>query len=117
MDPQRKEWFLHIAFRVSIVVKGIDGVIEIIGGLLLLIATPGQIYHLAQVIMRGELTEDPHDVFANFLLAHLAGLSAGTTLFAALVLRAERTAMEPMMARISFTGRVVSKDWWVHSRW
>jgi uncharacterized membrane protein len=66
------------AFRISLWGKFIDGVLETIGGILLLIITPQQISHLAQWLTQGELSENPHDFIANHILRtahHLTGAS------------------------------------------
>ena len=66
------------AFRISLYLKGLDGLLETVGGILLLIVTPGQINHLARWLTQGELSEDPHDFIASHILKtahHLTGAS------------------------------------------
>ena len=66
------------AFRISLYLKGLDGLLETAGGILLLIVTPEQINHLARWLTQGELSEDPHDFIANHILKtahHLTGAS------------------------------------------
>ena len=66
------------AFRISLYLKGLDGLLETAGGILLLIITPDQINHLARWLTQGELSEDPHDFIANHILKtahHLTGAS------------------------------------------
>jgi len=77
---------LDRVFRVSLMVKAIDGVLEIAGGLLLLVISPDRLDALARSLTQHELSEDPHDVFATHLLRVTSGLTHGTTLFAGIYL-------------------------------
>jgi uncharacterized membrane protein len=70
-------------FEIGIILKGLDGVVELVGGLLLLFVTPGDIYHLVAVLTQGELSEDPDDVVARYLLHTANGLSGNAVIFAA----------------------------------
>jgi uncharacterized membrane protein len=62
---------LHDTFRVGIVLKGIDGLLETIGGLLVWLVRPSTAVRIVRVLFRHELAEDPHD----FLATHLLGAS------------------------------------------
>ena len=66
--------------------KGIDGVLEIIGGILLIFISPDQIHHMVKILTQHELSEDPHDLIASFLLSSTQHLSQGLTTFASLYL-------------------------------
>ena len=84
----KRNWdaITHRAFQIGIVLKGIDGLLEITAGTALLLTTRPAILHAVNVLTRDELTEDPHDYFAN-LLVHLAKhLSLRTQHFAAFYL-------------------------------
>lgn len=74
---------LDLVFLVGVVGKGIDGLLELIGGVLLLVTTPAQLQHLARLLTAGELREDPDDAIARALLHSLAHLDTGTTTFLA----------------------------------
>jgi uncharacterized membrane protein len=66
------------AFRISLYLKGLDGLLETAGGILLLIVSTQQINHLARWLTEGELSEDPNDFIANRVLKtahHLTGAS------------------------------------------
>lgn len=66
------------AFRISLYLKGLDGLLETLGGILLLIVNPDQINHFARWLTEGELSQDPHDFIANHILKtahHLSGSS------------------------------------------
>lgn len=66
--------------------KAADGVLEIIGGTVLLIVTPSTIDRIARQLTAHELSQDPHDRIAQFILHTTGHLSSGATLFAAVYL-------------------------------
>ena len=59
---------LHRFFELGILIKGIDGGLELVGGLLLLFLAPATISGILFFLVRGELKEDPTDLIANLLL-------------------------------------------------
>lgn len=66
------------AFRISLYLKGLDGLLETLGGILLIVIKPSQIDHLARWLTQGELSQDPHDFVATHILKtthHLTGAS------------------------------------------
>lgn len=71
------------AFRISLVLKGLDGLLETIGGILLLVIRPDQIDHLARWLTQGELSQDPHDYIANHILNTAHSLSGASLAFGA----------------------------------
>lgn len=86
MEARRRGRFLHALFRVGVIAKGIDGVLEIVGGILLLFVSPAQLLPIARFLTQHELAEDPHDLIANYLLRSIQHLSAGAKLFGAIYL-------------------------------
>ena len=77
---------LDRVFEIGIIAKGLNGAAELVGGLLLLFATPGKIHHLAVVLTQGELSEDPHDFIARHILHTANGLTGSAVLFGAVYL-------------------------------
>jgi uncharacterized membrane protein len=73
-------------FEVGIILKGLDGVLETIGGLLLLAVTPATINTVVSSVTQHELSEDPHDVIASHLLGYAHGLTGRAVTFAAVYL-------------------------------
>src|SRR6266849_1764326 len=73
----------HGAFEVGVGLKGLDGVLEIIGGLLLLAISPTHLSTLVRQLTQHELSEDPHDFVAGHLLTLSMGLRASEQLFGA----------------------------------
>ncbi|HET7528982.1 MAG TPA: DUF2127 domain-containing protein [Candidatus Saccharimonadales bacterium] len=76
------------AFRISIYLKGLDGLLEIAGGVLLLIISPSQINHLARWLTHGELSEDPKDFVATHILKTAHHLTGAALTFGAVYLLA-----------------------------
>jgi uncharacterized membrane protein len=83
--PTRHRDALDTAFNVTLVLKGLDGVLELVGGILLLIITPDAINRLAERLTQHELSEDPNDFIAHHLL-HLTSNLHKTQFFGALYL-------------------------------
>jgi uncharacterized membrane protein len=80
-----RSWFDRV-FEVAIVAKGLNGVVELVGGLLLLAVTPDRIHRLVAALTQGELSEDPHDVVARYLLHTSQGLTGSAVTFGAVYL-------------------------------
>jgi uncharacterized membrane protein len=74
------------AFRISLYLKGLNGVLEIIGGLLFIIITPEQINHFARWLTEGELSEDPNDFIATHILKTAHDLTGAGLVFGAVYL-------------------------------
>lgn len=71
------------AFRISLYLKGLDGLMETLGGLFLLIVRPEQINHFAAWLTHGELSQDPRDFIANHILRTAHNLSGSALAFGA----------------------------------
>ncbi|MDP2479839.1 MAG: DUF2127 domain-containing protein [Candidatus Palauibacterales bacterium] len=74
---------LHRLFRMGMWLKGMDGLVEVAGGLVLAVASQHRIATLVHHLVRGELSEDPGDLVANALLGLARHLSVGTRTFVA----------------------------------
>lgn len=59
---------IHTSFTVGLIMKGIDGLFEIIGGVLLLFLNPDRMNSIIQFLTQHELSEDPKDAVANALI-------------------------------------------------
>jgi len=75
-------------FEVGILIKAAHGLIEIVGGMLLLFVTPDHIRRIAIWLTQGELSQDPHDFIATHILHSAQGVTHGVLLFAAIYLLA-----------------------------
>ncbi|MEO6056869.1 MAG: DUF2127 domain-containing protein [Gemmatimonadales bacterium] len=79
----RRARIVHVLFDISVIGKGIDGVLEIVGGALLLGVSPAKVHSVVRALTQHELSEDPHDQVATWLLNSTSHLSADTKGFAA----------------------------------
>ena len=98
-------WFrprdlLDRTFEVGILLKGLDGVLEVIGGLLLLVVSPVTIDHLVTSLTQHELSEDPHDFLATHLLKTAHGLTGSAVLFGAIYLLAHGVVKVVLVAAL-----------------
>jgi uncharacterized membrane protein len=85
-EKEHKPDLTDRAFRVGLIFKGLDGLLECIGGIFLLLVKPEQINNWAQNITQGELSTDPHDFIANHILKTAHDLTGASLLFGALYL-------------------------------
>jgi uncharacterized membrane protein len=76
----------HEIFEISVAIKGIDGLLEIIGSLFLFLISPEKINSIIIHLIQHELVEDPKDIIATHLLNTMHHFSASTKLFQALYL-------------------------------
>lgn len=70
-------------YEAGIIIKGIDGSLELIGGLLVLLVPRNVIEHLTNVLTHNELANDPHDFLANHIAHAGHQLATGSHWFAA----------------------------------
>src|SRR5436853_3825475 len=78
----RRQALAHIAFEIGIFFKGLDGVLEIVGGLLLFFVKPETISRVVIALTQHELGEDPTDVPASYPVRGANSFSAGSQLLA-----------------------------------
>jgi uncharacterized membrane protein len=86
MNRARKAAILHKAFDVGVVLKGIDGVLEVIGGILFVFVNPSGLGEVVRFLTADELSEDPRDLVANFLMRAVHHLSRSTEFFGSVYL-------------------------------
>ena len=84
-SPQPSDDVLDKTFHVALVLKGLDGLLELLGGLFLVIVSPDALNRWAHDITQHELAENPHNFFANHLL-HITQNLHHTQLLGALYL-------------------------------
>ena len=81
-----RERKIHLAFEISLLLKGLFALGEIIGGIAALFVSREFLLRSVSVLTEEELAEDPHDFIANYLLHSAQSLTIGTQLFVALYL-------------------------------
>lgn len=73
-----KTWrrsLLDQTFHAGILLKGLDGALEVLGGVLLWFLKPGGLNHVARFLLQHDLSHDRHDWIAQHLL-HVAAKTA-----------------------------------------
>lgn len=81
MSWYRPSSSLDKIFEGGIILKGLSGLSELIGGLLLLFISPQVMHNFIVFITQRELIEDPHDKIANLLLAVTQHFGQGSRQF------------------------------------
>src|SRR6266545_1206011 len=81
-------WFrpndlLDRTFEVGIILKGLDGALEGLGGLLLLLVSPAAINRVKTNLTKNERWEDPNELIATHLLKTAHGLTGSAVHFGA----------------------------------
>ena len=76
-----KEENLRKIFDVGVVLKGIDGFLELLGAFFLFLITPEQLSNLIVILTQNELSEDPKDFIATHLVRAFEHYSLSTKLF------------------------------------
>ncbi len=104
--------FLDRFFVVSVSLKGLDGVLELLGGALLLFVTPARIVDWVRVLTQHELAEDSHDLLANALVHAAGSLNAAGALFAAVYLLAHGAVKVVLVAAV-LRNRVWAYPWMI----
>src|SRR5258706_432885 len=77
---------LHLAFEISLVLKGIFALLEIAGGLLAYLITQQFLLRIVLPITQEEITEDPNDLIAGLLLQAARDFSVSSQQFTAFYL-------------------------------
>lgn len=82
---RRRDW-REALFLLSVWLKGLDGVLELLGGAALMTVSPAFILYTVRYLTQDELIEDPRDLVANALLRIASRLSFASDHFIALYL-------------------------------
>jgi uncharacterized membrane protein len=77
---------MHRLFALSILIKAVDGVLEMIGGSLFMFVSPKALNSLVILFTAHELSEDPDDWFAITLRHAVHSLSPDSKLFVSVYL-------------------------------
>jgi uncharacterized membrane protein len=77
---------LRDTFRTGITLKGLDGVLETIGGVLFWFIPPSKMNAIVAILSQHELSHDPDDFIAVHLLRATEKLLSGNKMFATLYL-------------------------------
>lgn len=77
---------MHEAFDVGVMLKGLDGILEIIGGVLFAFVNPMLFGQAVAWLTAHELSEDPRDIFSHYLTRMAHDFSASSQAFGSLYL-------------------------------
>jgi uncharacterized membrane protein len=91
---------LHRMFEVGIILKGLDGLAELVGGLVLLLIAPTTINQLVLALTQHELSEDPHDLITSHLSSWGHALTGSSVLFGSLYLLAHGAVKVALVAAL-----------------
>jgi uncharacterized membrane protein len=70
MQPPVKPSKLHVAFEIGVILKGLNGLLELIGGILLLVFPPSAIQRFIVELTHNEITRQAQTFAAIYLLSH-----------------------------------------------
>lgn len=71
----------HMSFEIGLLLKGLDGLLEIVGGLLLFFLNPDRLNSLIILLTQNELSHDPNDIVSNTLISLGHNFSISTQQF------------------------------------
>ena len=81
-----EEKYLHLAFEITVIAKGIFALLETIGGVVIFFVSKAYLTSTILSITKEELSEDPDDLIARYLIHAAQHLSIGSQRFAAFYL-------------------------------
>jgi len=70
-------------FDVSLTLKGIDGLLEVLGGVFFLFLSPDRLNAIVRFLTQHELSEDPHDFIATHIVRYAHTITGSVSLFLA----------------------------------
>ncbi|MDQ6615968.1 MAG: DUF2127 domain-containing protein [Actinomycetota bacterium] len=107
-EPEPISSRLDRTFRISVALKGLDGALEVIGGVVLLFVRPETLNAWARTVFQHELSKDPHDFLARHVLHSTGHLTHGKTLFAAIYL------LSHGLAKVVLVVAVLKEQLWAY---
>lgn len=79
----KKEKILNDLFIIGIMIKGLDGILELIGGFVLIFIKASSIPQTVERVFQHEILQDPTDLIANYFIQFSHSLSISTIYFIA----------------------------------
>ena len=81
-------WFhpktlLDKTYEIGIIIKGLDGTLELLGGILILTLSPNTINNITRLLTQNELHQDPSNFIATHIVKLGDHLANGQNIFAA----------------------------------
>ena len=100
-------YWRHRLFQAAVILKGIDAVLEVIGGALLVAFGQQGIGRTVRFLTQHELTEDPHDLVAGWVLRYTRHIGVATVHFAAAYLLVHG------LVKVGLAGGLIREKRWV----
>ena len=66
-NRKRKDEIVRTLFMIGVAAKGIDGVLELLGAIVLFLVPAAQIPELAHALLLHEIKEDPQDLLVGIV--------------------------------------------------
>jgi uncharacterized membrane protein len=85
-SPKPADGPFHGLFEIAIWLKGLNGLAELVAGIVLVVLGPRTLEQFVLAVSSRELSEDPNDLFANLARRIVAGLGHDGEAFAAIYL-------------------------------
>ena len=112
IDRLRDVITLDRVFWVSLILKALDGLLESIGGILLLFISPQQIGSIAHFLTQHELAQDHKDFVATHLVHYANAFTSAATLFAAIYLLAHGVVKVVLVVAV-LKGKTAAYPWMI----
>jgi uncharacterized membrane protein len=111
-ETKTSERWLALIFKVGIAFKGIDGVLELVGGLLLLAIPVSKIDAFTRLLTQHELKQDPNDFIAGHVQSFADSLTGSATLFASIYLLAHGLVKVVLVVEV-LRGKLRAYPWMI----
>ena len=85
-EPTSTAAFLHKSFLVTLVLKGVHSLMEIVGGIILLFVPLSMISRIVRALTQNELSEDSNDFLFSHLVLWAQQISVSSQTFASVYL-------------------------------
>ena len=108
MNSLRRQQLRERLFRISVLLKGLNGALEILGGVALFAVSPAFILRTVALLTQDEIAEDPRDLVANSLRRAASHLSPASEHFAAIYLLIHG------VIKIGLVGALLKRELWAY---
>lgn len=77
----KKSNVIHVSFDIALLLKGLNAIVEIVGGIILYFFSPEKLKEIIKLITGEELAENPNSFFMNHLAAYGQNFSISSLKF------------------------------------
>jgi uncharacterized membrane protein len=104
----RTEARVHRVFQISLVLKGLHSVLEIVGGILLLVVSRQHMLTIVNLLTQEDLLRDPDDRIAQYVVRAAHELSTSAKAFAAFYL------LSHGIIKLFLIVEILRHKWWAY---